>query len=303
MPRWGCCAIGCCARAGSSRTRCPSHGGDAWRPAETNIDAGVALLVNTRSGRSGWPPFCVSGAQPSFSRGGTVPMPITPLMPVYPRCGVRPVRGEGVYLYGERGEKYLDFAAGIAVNALGHGHPHLTKAIQEQAATLMHVSNLYGSPAGRGAGAADRRQQLRRHGVLHQFGRRGDRVRDQDRAPLSLRQRQPAAAQADHLQERLSRPFDRRDLGDRPAQDARRLRAAAAGLRLCEVQRSRRRARRDRRRDRGLPRRDGAGRGRDDRGHARIHPGPAQGVRRARPAAGPRRDPVRLWPHRQDVGL
>ncbi|MCH4150374.1 MAG: aspartate aminotransferase family protein [Sphingobium sp.] len=75
-------------------------------------------------------------------------MSITPLMPVYPRCGVRPVRGEGCYLIGERGERYLDFAAGIAVNALGHGHPHLTKAIQEQAATLMHVSNLYGSPQG-----------------------------------------------------------------------------------------------------------------------------------------------------------
>src|SRR4029079_9588173 len=75
-------------------------------------------------------------------------MSITPLMPVYPRCGVRPVHGEGCYLIGERGERYLDFAAGIAVNALGHGHPHLTKAIQDQAATLMHVSNLYGSPQG-----------------------------------------------------------------------------------------------------------------------------------------------------------
>jgi len=75
-------------------------------------------------------------------------MAITPLMPVYPRSPVRPVRGEGVYLYGEGGEKYLDFAAGIAVNLLGHGHPHLTKAIQDQAATLMHVSNLYGSPQG-----------------------------------------------------------------------------------------------------------------------------------------------------------
>lgn len=75
-------------------------------------------------------------------------MPITPLMPVYPRCGVRPVRGEGVYLYGEQGEKYLDFASGIAVNALGHGHPKLVKAIADQAATLMHVSNLYGSPQG-----------------------------------------------------------------------------------------------------------------------------------------------------------
>lgn len=75
-------------------------------------------------------------------------MTITPLMPVYPRCGVRPVRGEGCYLIGERGERYLDFAAGIAVNALGHGHPHLVQAIADQAATLMHVSNLYGSPQG-----------------------------------------------------------------------------------------------------------------------------------------------------------
>src|SRR3546814_7261717 len=75
-------------------------------------------------------------------------MSITPLMPVYPRCDVRPVRGEGCYLIGERGERYLDFASGIAVNLLGHGHPHLVKAIQKQAATLMHVSNLYGSPQG-----------------------------------------------------------------------------------------------------------------------------------------------------------
>jgi acetylornithine/N-succinyldiaminopimelate aminotransferase len=75
-------------------------------------------------------------------------MTITPLMPVYPRSPVRPVRGVGVYLYGEQGEKYLDFASGIAVNALGHAHPVLTKAIQDQAATLMHVSNLYGSPQG-----------------------------------------------------------------------------------------------------------------------------------------------------------
>ena len=75
-------------------------------------------------------------------------MAITPLMPVYARSPVRPGRGEGVYLYGEQGERYLDFAAGIAVNLLGHGHPHLTKALQEQAARLIHVSNLYGSPQG-----------------------------------------------------------------------------------------------------------------------------------------------------------
>ena len=75
-------------------------------------------------------------------------MAITPLMPVYPRCGFRPVRGEGAYLIGEDGRRALDFASGIAVNLLGHGHPHLTQAIQDQAATLMHTSNLYGSPQG-----------------------------------------------------------------------------------------------------------------------------------------------------------
>ena len=75
-------------------------------------------------------------------------MSITPLMPVYPRCGFRPVRGEHCHLIGEDGQRYLDFAAGIAVNLLGHSHPGLIGAIQKQAETLMHVSNLYGSPQG-----------------------------------------------------------------------------------------------------------------------------------------------------------
>ena len=75
-------------------------------------------------------------------------MSISPLMPVYPRCGVRPVRGEHCHLIDEDGTRYLDFASGIAVNLLGHSHEGLIKAIQQQAETLMHVSNLYGSPQG-----------------------------------------------------------------------------------------------------------------------------------------------------------
>ncbi|WP_338467047.1 aspartate aminotransferase family protein [Novosphingobium sp. ZN18A2] len=75
-------------------------------------------------------------------------MSITPLMPVYPRCGVRPVRGEHCHLISEDGRRFLDFASGIAVNLLGHSNEHLIGAIQKQAATLMHVSNLYGSPQG-----------------------------------------------------------------------------------------------------------------------------------------------------------
>ena len=74
-------------------------------------------------------------------------MAIPALMPVYPRCEVAPVRGEGAYLFDADGKKWLDFASGIAVNALGHGHPHLVKAIAEQAARLMHTSNLYTVPA------------------------------------------------------------------------------------------------------------------------------------------------------------
>ncbi|MGJ8640900.1 MAG: aspartate aminotransferase family protein [Opitutaceae bacterium] len=57
------------------------------------------------------------------------------------------VRGEGVYLYDESGKRYLDFGSGIAVTSVGHSHPKWVQAIQEQAATLTHCSNLYGIPA------------------------------------------------------------------------------------------------------------------------------------------------------------
>jgi len=52
-------------------------------------------------------------------------------------------RGEGVWLWDDKGEKYLDALAGVAVNGLGHAHPKLVKAISEQAARLIHVSNIY----------------------------------------------------------------------------------------------------------------------------------------------------------------
>ena len=57
-------------------------------------------------------------------------------------------RARNAELWDAEGRRYIDFASGIAVNLLGHGHPHLTQAIQKQAETLMHVSNLYGSPQG-----------------------------------------------------------------------------------------------------------------------------------------------------------
>jgi len=65
------------------------------------------------------------------------------LLPVYRRSDITISHGEGVYLYAEGGTKYLDFASGIAVNALGHSHPHLVGALQDQAAKLWHCSNMY----------------------------------------------------------------------------------------------------------------------------------------------------------------
>ncbi len=70
------------------------------------------------------------------------------LMPTYARADLAFERGEGPYLYTADGRRFLDFAAGIAVNALGHSHPHLVAALQEQAARLWHVSNLYTIPEG-----------------------------------------------------------------------------------------------------------------------------------------------------------
>lgn len=64
-------------------------------------------------------------------------------MNTYGRQPVTFVKGEGAWLWDERGNKYLDALAGVAVNGLGHGHPRLVKAISEQVARLIHVSNLY----------------------------------------------------------------------------------------------------------------------------------------------------------------
>lgn len=70
-------------------------------------------------------------------------MMTTNILPTYARADVTFEKGEGAELIATDGARYLDFGAGIAVNALGHGHPHLVSAIQEQAARLMHTSNLY----------------------------------------------------------------------------------------------------------------------------------------------------------------
>jgi len=69
-------------------------------------------------------------------------------LPTYARVDLAFERGEGAYLFTADGRRYLDFASGIAVNALGHCHPHLVAAVAAQAGKLWHVSNLYQIPEG-----------------------------------------------------------------------------------------------------------------------------------------------------------
>ena len=65
------------------------------------------------------------------------------LLTTYSRYPAVLARGKGVFLFDIEGKKYLDFVSGLGVNALGHAHPRIVKAIRDQAAKLIHVSNLY----------------------------------------------------------------------------------------------------------------------------------------------------------------
>mgnify|MGYP001627782780 FL=1 len=71
---------------------------------------------------------------------------IPPVLPTYNRAKLHFVKGEGSWLFEEDGRRFLDLGSGIAVNALGHAHPDLVKALTDQANALWHVSNLYEIP-------------------------------------------------------------------------------------------------------------------------------------------------------------
>ena len=83
-------------------------------------------------------------AEPTNARSATASSgPSAAVMPTYARHNIAFDRGEGAWLVATTGERYLDFASGVAVNALGHAHPKLIAALTEQAQKLWHSSNLY----------------------------------------------------------------------------------------------------------------------------------------------------------------
>src|ERR1700675_4859939 len=82
-----------------------------------------------------------SKSKPAKSSG-----PSPAVMGTYARQNIAFDKGEGAWLVSTTGERYLDFASGVAVNALGHAHPKLIAALTEQAGKLWHCSNLYRVP-------------------------------------------------------------------------------------------------------------------------------------------------------------
>src|SRR5262244_3005107 len=83
------------------------------------------------------------------------------LLPTYARVDLAFERGEGAWLVATNGDRYLDFTSGVAVNALGHAHPHLVEAIARQAGKVWHVSNLYRIPRASGSPSACARRASR----------------------------------------------------------------------------------------------------------------------------------------------
>ena len=79
---------------------------------------------------------------------GAPPLAHCPLMPTYAPPSLQLVRGEGSWLWDRDGRRYLDLLSGLAVTSLGHSHPAVAQALHEQARTLLHVSNLFGTEPG-----------------------------------------------------------------------------------------------------------------------------------------------------------
>ena len=124
---------------------------DSWRAEEftepvyleVRIPVKLSLLKETYMTTSSIAPADPTTPAPSATFDQIADLERKYLLQTYNRYPVVLTRGKGVFLYDIDEKRYLDFVSGLGVNALGHAHPRIVKAIREQAAKLIHVSNLY----------------------------------------------------------------------------------------------------------------------------------------------------------------
>ena len=211
-------------------------------------------------------------------------------------------RGEGCWLVTDEGERYLDFAGGIAVNSLGHSHPHLVAALTEQAAKLWHVSNLYEIPGQRRLGERLVDATFADKVFFTNSGAEALECAIKTARRYHYRQRPSRALPHHHLRRRLPRPHAGDHRRRRPVRNI----SKVSAPRSTASTRSRSTTSTPPRRlisagDRGDPDRAGAGRGRHPPGADAVAEAAARALRQARPAADLRRGPVRRRPHRQAV--
>lgn len=207
------------------------------------------------------------------------------------------VRGEGATVWDADGNEYLDFLGGIAVNALGHAHPAVVRAVSDQVATLGHVSNFFVSEPT--VALAERLLALAGRPGRVYFSNSGAEANEAAFKIGRLTGRRHMVSTAAWL----PRPDHGRPRPHRPARQAGALRTAARRRRLHPVRGRRGPPRR--RHHRHRLRHPGArpGRERRHRPAARLPPGRPRDHRRHRHPAGPRRDPDRHRPDRTLAGV
>ena len=128
------------------------QGGAGRAGARSDPPATPILTAPRRFANTGRFPWTRAGASApgdpveTHETRGSEPQMISALLPNYARADLAFERGEGAWLWTVDGRRLLDFGSGIATASVGHGNKHLAQAIAEQAAKVMHVSNLYRIP-------------------------------------------------------------------------------------------------------------------------------------------------------------
>ena len=163
------------------------------------------------------------------------------LLPTYARSELVFERGQGAYLFTASGDRYLDFASGVAVTALGHAHPHLVNALAEQSKKLWHVSNLHRIPGQERLAARLCQETFADYVFFANSGAEAVEGAMKVARRYHFSARSARALPLRHLRGRLPRPDARHHLCRRPGQASRGLRPSRRRLRPCRCRRYRRR--------------------------------------------------------------